>query len=195
MWPAGAMLDRGLTTAYRRTRPITSTRSCPAFSAGPDGALYFSLRFFNHHIIRRIRPDGFIDTVGGVKGAADGFNGDGHPARFGLLDDPGTPVIGPDGALYVADRENHRVRRIAPSIEGFTGQTIAFASTDGTALYRFTVGGRHLETVSTYTGARLVGFGYDDGGRLTTVTDGDGNVTTIERTGTGTPVAIVGPHG
>src|SRR6266508_2959381 len=38
-------------------------------------------------------------------------------------------------------------------------------------------------------------FAYDGAGRLSTITDGDGNVTTIERDGQGLPTTIVGPHG
>ena len=41
----------------------------------------------------------------------------------------------------------------------------------------------------------LYQFGYNSQGLLTTVTDADGDVTTVERDGAGKPTAIVGPFG
>ena len=45
------------------------------------------------------------------------------------------------------------------------------------------------------TGATLFSFGYDSSGRLATVTDGSGNITTIDRDSSGNPTAIVAPFG
>ena len=56
-------------------------------------------------------------------------------------------------------------------------------------------GGRHLRTLDALTGALRYQFAYDGAGRLASVTDGDGNVTTVERDAAGTPTAIVGPFG
>jgi RHS repeat-associated protein len=53
--------------------------------------------------------------------------------------------------------------------------------------------GRHLFTSNTMTGATSHEFAYDTAGRLSTVTDGDGNITTIERATDGNPTGIVGP--
>ncbi len=61
--------------------------------------------------------------------------------------------------------------------------------------YRFTASGRHLETVNALTNAVMYTFGYDGSGRLVTATDGDGNVTSIERDQQGNPTALVGPFG
>jgi len=69
------------------------------------------------------------------------------------------------------------------------------AAEDGLTLYRFTATGRHLETLNALTGAVLQRFDYDPQGRLTTMTDFDGNTTTIERGPDGQPRAIVGPFG
>src|SRR5262249_31179770 len=55
--------------------------------------------------------------------------------------------------------------------------------------------GRHLRTLHALTGAIRSAFTYDTAGRLTAVTDGDGNVTTIARDGSGNPTAIVSPFG
>jgi len=61
----------------------------------------------------------------------------------------------------------------------------------GSELYVFD-GNRHTRTLNATTGATLYQFGYNNG-RLSTVTDAFGNVTTIERDGNGNPTAIVAP--
>jgi len=80
-------------------------------AAGPDGALYFTE--LTGQRVRKLVPNaagGFdvVDVAGdGTAGFADGA---GATARFN------TPIglaFGPDGALYVGDVGNHRVRRIA----------------------------------------------------------------------------------
>ena len=55
--------------------------------------------------------------------------------------------------------------------------------------------GRHLQTLNTLTAATLFSFGYDSAGRITSITDGDGNVTTVERNSNGDRTAIVAPFG
>ncbi|MFN8000958.1 MAG: hypothetical protein U0X75_08100 [Acidobacteriota bacterium] len=64
---------------------------------------------------------------------------------------------------------------------GFNDSDIAVPASDGTELYKFNSAGRHLQTINTLTGAVKYSFGYDSSGRLITITDGDNNVTTIQR--------------
>jgi sugar lactone lactonase YvrE len=78
------------------------------------------------HVIRRLAPDGTIDTIAG-DGTA-GFSGDGGPATMARLDQPYGLALDEDGSLYVADRGNYRVRRIAP--DG-TIETIAGTGEEG----------------------------------------------------------------
>jgi DNA-binding beta-propeller fold protein YncE len=63
------------------------------------------------HAIRRIyAANGIIETiVGGRKGAA----GDGGPAAAAGLGRPHGAVVGPDGAIYIGDTENHRIRKLS----------------------------------------------------------------------------------
>jgi DNA-binding beta-propeller fold protein YncE len=51
-----------------------------------------------------------IETVAG-NGTA-GFSGDGGPATEASLDYPRDVALGPDGKLYIADTDNHRVRAV-----------------------------------------------------------------------------------
>ena len=52
-----------------------------------------------------------------------------------------------------------------------------------------------MRTLDALTKALRYQFTYDSDDRLTTITDGYGNVTTIERDTSGNPTAIVGHYG
>jgi YD repeat-containing protein len=155
-----------------------------------DGSLYFT----SYGTLRRVGPDGIINTVAGVNGT-DGFIGDGGPATQAQFFGPLGVAVAPDGRLYVADKYNNRVRRVSPPLPGFSASDIVIASEDGSELYQFNTAGRHLKTLNALTGANLIEFTYDADGRLLKATDGDGNITTFERDATGNPTAIVGPFG
>ncbi|MEY4551033.1 MAG: hypothetical protein RL685_7228, partial [Pseudomonadota bacterium] len=60
---------------------------------------------------------------------------------------------------------------------------------------RFDANGRHLETLHALTGGLLYSFSYDADGHLSQISDGDGNVTLIDRNAAGEPLAIVAPFG
>jgi len=73
---------------------------------------------------------GMISTIAGTGTA--GFTGDGGPAKAATLDRPTALALGSAGDLYVADTDNHRIRRIAAGtlviatvagngVEGFSG--------------------------------------------------------------------------
>ncbi len=63
--------------------------------------------------IRRIAPDGTVTTIAGLaNGIPDNVDGTGSAARFHF---PTGLAIGPDGDLYVADTQNHRIRRVTPA--------------------------------------------------------------------------------
>ncbi len=156
-----------------------------------DGSLYIADRI--HHRVRRVSAEGVITAFAGS--GADGARGDGGAPLQARLSFPQDVAVGPDGAVYIADAGNARVRRAAPSLPGFTDADFALPSQDGKRVYMFDATGRHLRTVDALSGATPLTFGYDTGGRLIRVTDGDNDATTIERAADGSPQAIVAPGG
>lgn len=64
-----------------------------------------------NHAIRMIDAGGWI--VRTIAGGRQGPHGDGGPAVQAGLARPHGAAVGPDGALYVGDSENHRIRRLA----------------------------------------------------------------------------------
>ena len=62
-----------------------------------------------NHAIRRINAEGIVTTIAG---GHLGGNGDGGPATAAGLERPHGCGIGPDGTLYIADSNNHRVRAV-----------------------------------------------------------------------------------
>jgi trimeric autotransporter adhesin len=76
--------------------------------ADAEGNVY--LADTGNHRIRLIDTDGIIRTVTGS--GIDGYSGDGGPALQASLSEPSSVAVGPDGALYIADSANNRVRRV-----------------------------------------------------------------------------------
>ncbi|CDI04394.1 exported hypothetical protein [Candidatus Competibacter denitrificans Run_A_D11] len=147
--------------------------------------------------VRRIRPDGIITTLAGTGDyCPEGTDpcGDGGPATAALLGRPSV-AVGADGKIYIGDNYNSRVRSVSLLLPGVGVDYIVIASEDGRELYRFDATGKHLSTTNALTGSLVYQFGYDSAGRLNTVTDGDGNITTIEHDTSGNPTAIVSAFG
>jgi YD repeat-containing protein len=169
------------------------------FSFGPDGTMYIAAT--DSKTIRRIGTDGIISTVAGVFNKF-GFSGDGGPSTQAELSAIKDVAVGPDGDSYIADFQNSRIRKVSPTLPGYS-EGYVIAAEDGGKLYVFDRSGRHLRTLNALTGAIRYDFGYDAAGLLTTVTevvkdsvtDSNNNVTTIERDTNGNAAAIVGPFG
>jgi RHS repeat-associated protein len=77
---------------------------------GPDGSLYMAE--WTRNRVRRRAPDGTITLVTGT-GVA-GFSGDGGPAALAQVNRPNDVAVGPDGAVFIAEDNGHRIRRIGP---------------------------------------------------------------------------------
>ena len=160
-------------------------------AAAADGTVYFADRL--HHVVRKVTADGFIARAAGT--GSIGFSGEGGPPLQARLSFPQDVSVAKDGALFIADAANYRIRRSRVPLPGFTDADITVPSEDGGELYQFNQNGRHLRTVDAITGAVVYEFGYARDGRLATITDGYGNVTTIQRDAAGNATAIVAPGG
>lgn len=85
----------------------------------------------NNHAIRKVRPDGIIETVAGR--GTPGYTGDGGPADEAKLNKPWGVECTPDGDILIADSRNHRIRKVTPagSISTIAGTGKAGFSGDG----------------------------------------------------------------
>ena len=96
-------------------------------AAAPDGTLYVSDK--DNHVIRRITPQGEVTTFAGISGSSgteDGTSG----ARFTF---PRGLALDGSGNLFVADTNNHVIRRITPqgAVTTLAGGKRAAGSSDG----------------------------------------------------------------
>lgn len=97
--------------------PVSAISALAATLTGPGGLaidrhgnLFVSQCASGHSVIDRIDPNGQLTRFAG-SGPLD-FSGDGGPAILASIACPTGMAFGPDGALYVADHANNRVRRI-----------------------------------------------------------------------------------
>jgi sugar lactone lactonase YvrE len=93
-------------------------RAPAGLALAPDGTLYVADA--GNHRIRRIAPGGQVETVAG-RGEATLVNGQGTAARFKM---PMAIAVAADGTAYVADTDNHCIRKITPA-----GQVTILAGT------------------------------------------------------------------
>ena len=83
------------------------------------GIIYFSEP--QEHRVRQIDANGIVRTVAGTGTA--GFSGDGGLASQARIDYPFSIAFDAAGNLYIADNQNHRIRRVRPNgnIDTFAG--------------------------------------------------------------------------
>ncbi len=152
-----------------------------------SGQVYIADR--DNHRIRKIDTAGGISTVAGT--GVGGFSGDGEAATSAQLDAPTGVFVDLAGHLYIADRGNHRVRKVDATsglistvagngIGGFSGDgQLAIAAqldspnalcADSTGVLYIADSGNHrirkVETsgvISTVAGTGIKGFSGDGG--------------------------------
>jgi trimeric autotransporter adhesin len=90
--------------------PATAAQFAYPAGVAVDGAGNLYIADAYNHRVRKVTPEGLINTVAG--GAGGGYRGDGGPATAALLSNPfGVAVDGADN-LYIADSVNHRIRKV-----------------------------------------------------------------------------------
>ncbi len=159
---------------------------------GSDGSLYIGDG--SNHVIRRVTPDGLIETIVGTGNR--GFSNDGSAPMEVDIAGARSVEIGPSGSLYYTESGNALVRRVSLAVLPTTqeGHSVIASSTKKRALV-FDATGQHVRTVNSSTSNPLLVFDRDGKGYVTSISDTDGNVTVIERDNAGTATAIVAPDG
>ena len=133
--------------------------------------------FVDGQRVRQVTPAGVIRTVAG-NGSSAGFNGDNQPAFGAQLNGPWGIALDTSGNLYIADRFNYRIRKVAAGTGVIT--TIA-----GTGSYGFPVNG--LATASPL--GFVEGVTVDAGGNVYATDIGTNTVVKIDSSGTLTLLA------
>ena len=108
----------------------------------------------NNHLIRKILADGTVTTLAG-SGSSGNTNGTGTEASFYS---PGGLDVDDNGIVYVADVNNHRIRKISVSgvVTTIAGNTPGFADGTGTqALFYEPYGIAAFGTSHLYVGDYL----------------------------------------
>jgi sugar lactone lactonase YvrE len=157
--------------------------SCPlGVALGGHGDIYVSDHGNNR--IRMIDRSGTVTTVAGSGPTgvnSGGYGGDGGLATRAQLSEPVGVAVGPDGSLYIADRDNAVVRRVAPNgtITTVAGTGVSGYSGDGGPA----VGAKLSDPENIVVDARGRVFFTDQINERVRMIDVDGTITTVAGTG------------
>ena len=172
--------------------PATSASLRFPFSVAVDGAGNLYVADTNNHLIRRVDgASGVITTVAGT--GAQGGGGDGGPATSASLSYPTAVAVDGVGNVYVADTENHRIRRV----DGGSGVITTVAGT-GAEAYGGDGGPATSASLAFPAGVAVDGAGNvyvtdTENHRLRRVDGGSGVITTVAGTGAETFGGDEGP--
>ena len=85
----------------------------------------------NNYTIRKVTPGGVVTTLAGLAGTHGSADGTGSAARFYY---PGAVAVDGAGNVYVADCENHTIRKVTPGgvVTTLAGVAGTHGSADGT---------------------------------------------------------------
>ena len=158
-------------------------------AADPSGVIYVA--DVNSNVVRRIGTDGTIPTYAGTGTA--GFSGDGGPANAAQLSAPYEIALDGIGNLLICDRNNNRIRQVAPdgTITTVAGTGSPKTSGDGGPATSagitspFSIALDHMGGFYILTNA----------GGLLRYVDANGNISTIAGNGTLLNVGDGGPAG
>ncbi|MFJ5927388.1 RICIN domain-containing protein [Kitasatospora sp. NPDC092948] len=160
--------------------PAASALLNHPFGVAVDGAGTLYIADSGNHRVRKVAADGRITTIAGT--GAPGFDGDGGPADQARLNRPSGVAVDGAGDAYIADADNHRVRKV--SADG----TISTVAGTGTAGFDGDGGPADqarldlpLGLVVDSTGALCIA---DSGNHRIRKVAADGTISTIAGTGT-----------
>jgi hypothetical protein len=114
-----------------------------------DGSGNLYVADTDNHTIRKITPAGAVTTLAGLAGTSGGGDGSGSVAQFQY---PSDLAVDSAGNLYVADTDNHTIRKITPA--GLVGTVAGLAGSSGS-----TDGVGSVARMFYPTGAALDGAG------------------------------------
>ena len=141
-----------------------------------DGSGNLYIADSRNNSVRKVDSTGTITTVAGT--GEYGFGGDGGPAVQALLRDPAGVAVDEAGNLYIADRENLRIRKVDST---GTITTVAGAGKYGSAVDTGPAVQAQLRSPA--------GVAVDGAGNLYIADSGRGRVFKVDSTGTITTVA------
>ncbi|MGI8821093.1 MAG: hypothetical protein ACR2ID_09540, partial [Chthoniobacterales bacterium] len=109
----------------------TTARFTSIYGVALDAAGNLYVADTSYHTIRKVNAGGAVTTLAGSAGFAGSADGTGSAARF---DAPGAIAVDAAGTVYVADTNNHTIRKITPAgvVSTFAGSPGVIGSTDGT---------------------------------------------------------------
>ena len=101
------------------------------FGVAVDAAGTVYVADASNQTIRKITPAGAVSTLAGTAGSAGSADGTGAAARFS---NPSGVAVDAAGAVYVADTNNHTIRKIslAGAVSTLAGTAGIFGSANGT---------------------------------------------------------------
>lgn len=166
---AGAVLQFGAVDGPAATARFTLPRGLAV-----DGAGNLYVADGGNHTIRRITAAGTVSTLAGSAGQPGTANGTGADARFNV---PFGVAVDGAGNVYVADSENHTIRRVTSTgvVTTLAGQPGISGSTDGAA------------AVARFNQPR--GVAVDQAGNLYVADYGNSTIRHIATNGTVTTIA------
>jgi uncharacterized protein (TIGR03437 family) len=136
----------------------------------------------NNSRIRKITPDGIINTIAGKGGA--NYGGDGGIATSASLSFPHSVAISPNGTIYIADTGNHVIRTLAPTFPAINPNGVVNAAS-------------YAQRISPGALAAIFGTGFgtstfqaDDGFAWPTTTN---NSVSVKVNGVAAPLYYVSP--
>jgi RHS repeat-associated protein len=129
-------------------------------------------------LLRAVLPDGSIRTLSDCETISFCIEG---------------VAVAPDGTILI-NNFNRRIYRLRPPSSAQVAAASSIASRGGSEVYEVDATGRHASTRDVRTGTIKYGFGYEGAGRLSTITDMDSLVTTVQRDSLGRPTGILSPY-